>query len=134
MLLQGTDGLHEGTFKAVADTHNLSGSLHLCGQCPFGGDKLVKRKAGQLHHAVIQGGFKAGICLSGYGIFNLIQRIAQGYLGRNLGNRITGSLACQGRGTAHTGIHFNDAVFKADGMKGKLYVAAAGDLQLVDNI
>ena len=53
MLFQGTDGLHQGSFKAVADAHNLSGSFHLCGQGSFCSNEFIKRKTGQLHHTIV---------------------------------------------------------------------------------
>ena len=134
MLFQGTDGFHQGPFKIVADAHHLAGGLHLGGQVPLGADKFIKGKAGHLYHAVVQHGLKAGVGFSRNGVFNFIQGIAQGDLGRHLGDGITGSLGRQGGRTAHPGIYLNHAVLKAFGMKGKLHVAAACDFQFADNI
>ena len=51
MLLQGTDCLHQRTLEVVADTHDLSGRLHLGRQCPLGTDELVKWQSWNLDNA-----------------------------------------------------------------------------------
>ena len=45
MLLERSDSLHKGTLEVVADTHYLSGSLHLSGKCTLCCEELVKRKS-----------------------------------------------------------------------------------------
>ena len=134
MLLQGTDCLHQGALKAVADAHDLPGGLHLGGKGTLCRDKLVERQSGNLHHAVIQRGFKAGIGFLCYGIFDLVQGIAQRNLGGHLCDRVSRGLGGQGRRTAHPGIHLDDTVLKAGGMQGKLHIAASRDLQFADNM
>ena len=116
MLFQGTDGFHKRAFKVIADTHNFSGSFHLCGKGSLGADKFVKGQPGDLYHAVVQHRFKAGISLACDSVFDLIQRVAQGDLRRNLGNGIAGRLGSQGRRTGHTGIYLDNAVFKTVGI------------------
>ena len=134
VLFQGTNGLHQRSLKIVTDAHDLSGGLHLCGQRPLGREKLIKGQTRDFHHTVVQRGFKACIGLPGDSVFNLVQRISQGNLGRHLGDRISGGLGSQGRGTAHPGIHLDHTIFKAGGMQGKLHITAAGNLKLIDNV
>ena len=134
MLFQRTDSLHQGTLEVVADTHNLAGSFHLCGQGTFGTDKLIKGQTRDLDYTVVQHGFKAGVGLSGDGIGNLIQGVTQSNLGCNLGDGITGSLGSQCGRTAYTGVDLDNTVFKAVRMQGILYVTAAGDAQLADDV
>ena len=134
MLLQRTDGLHQRSFKAGADTHHLTGRLHLGGEGSLGGDEFIEGQTGHFHHAIVKRGLKAGIGLSCDRVFDLVQGIAQGDLCRHLGDGIAGGLTRQGGRTAHTGIHFDHAVFKAGGMQGELHVAASRDLQLVDDV
>ena len=76
MLFQGTDGLHQGSFKAVADAHNLSGSFHLCGQGSFCSNELIKWKSWHLYYAVVKHWLKTCISFLCYCIFDLIQSIA----------------------------------------------------------
>ena len=134
MLLQGADGLHQRPFKIGANAHHLSGGLHLGGEGSLCGDEFIEGQTGHFHHAVVQRGFKAGIGLARNRVFDLVQGIAQGDLCRHLGDGITGGLTRQCGRTAHTGIHLDDAVFKAGGMQSKLHVAASRDLQLVDDV
>ena len=134
MLLQGTDGFHKCSLEAVADRHHFPSSFHLCGQGPLGTDELVKGKSWQLYDAVIQHWFKAGHGLPRNGIGNLIQGIANGNLCRHTGDGVAGSFGSQGRGTAYTGIHLYNAILKAFGMQSVLDVAAAGNVQLTDDI
>ena len=134
MLLQGTDCLHQRTFKISADAHNLARRLHLRRQRPLCRNKFIKRKSRKLDNTIIQCRLKACIRFSRNGIFDFIQRIAQRDLCCNLGYRIAGRLTCQCRRTADTGIYLDDTVFKAGRMQGKLYITAACNLKCADNI
>ena len=134
MLFQGADSLHQGSLEVVADAHDLAGGFHLGRQGPFCADKFVERQAGDLYHAVIQHGLKTGIRLPSDGVGNFIQCVAQGNLGRHLGDGVTGGFGSQGRGTAHPGIYLNHTILKTLRMEGILHVAAAGNPQLADDI
>ena len=134
MLLQGADGLHQRPFKIGADAHHLAGGLHLGGEGSLCGDEFIEGQTGHFHHAVVQRGFKACVGLARNRVFDLVQGIAQGDLCRHLGDGIAGGLTRQCGRTAHTGIHLDDAVFKAGGMQSELHVAASRDLQLVDDV
>ena len=134
MLLERTDRLHQRRLEAVANAHDLAGRLHLGRQRTLCRDKFIKGKSRQLHDAVVERRLKAGIRLSRNGILNLIERVAQRDLCRNLGDRIPCRLGGKRRRTAHTGIYLDDAVLKACGMQCELHVTAARDLQLTDDI
>ena len=92
MLLQGTDGFHKGTLEVVADTHYLSGSLHLSGKCTLCCEELVERKSWNLDYTVIKHWLKACVCLLCDSVLDLIEVIAECNLGCNLGDRISCSL------------------------------------------
>ena len=98
MLFQRPNGLHKSTLKVIADTHNLTGCLHLCRQGSLCADEFIKGQTRDLHNTVVQHRLKAGISLACDGVRDLIQCITQGDLGRNLGNGISGSLGSQCRG------------------------------------
>ena len=95
MLFQRTDGLHKSPFEVTADAHHLTGSFHLCSECPLCTDKLVKRKSGNLNYTIIQHRLKAGISLSCNCIGYLIQGVSKCYLGSNLSNGISRRLRSQ---------------------------------------
>ena len=134
MLLQRTDCLHKSAFKVMADTHNLTGSLHLRSQCSLGSNEFIKWKSRNLNYTVIKHRLKACISLTCDRIRNLIQSISQCNLGCNLGDRITGSLTCQCRGTAYSRIYLNNTVLKAFRMKCILYVTSTCNSKLCNNI
>ena len=134
MLLQRADGFHQRPLEVGADAHDLTGGFHLGAQRPLGRQEFVEGQTGHFYHTVVQHGLKAGKGLFRDGVWNLVQMIAQGDLGRHLGDGVAGGLTCQRGRTADTGIHLDDAVLKAGGMQGKLYVTAAGDVQLADDI
>ena len=134
MLLQRADGFHQRPFKIRADAHYFSRCFHLGGQGAFRRNKFIKGQSGNFYHAIVQHGFKAGIGFPGDGIFNFIQRVAQGNFSRHLRNGISGGFACQGGGTADTGIHLNHAVLKAFRVQGILNIASAGNIQFRYNI
>ena len=134
MLLQRADRFHQSAFEIIADAHHLSGGFHLGGKGSLGADELVKGQPGNLYHTVVQHGLKAGVGFSRDGVGNLIQGVAQGNLGRHLGDGITGGLAGQRGRTGHTGIYLDDTVFKAVRIQRVLHVAAAGDAQFGDDI
>ena len=62
-------------------------------------------------------------------VVQLVERVANGELCRNLGNGITGGLGGQGRGSRNPGIDFDGYdVFALVWTNGKLHVAAAGEV------
>ncbi len=134
MLFQRADSLHQRPLKIITNAHNLSGRLHLRSQRTFRTDKFIKWKPGYFNHTIIKHRFKTRIGLFCHCVFNLVQRITESYLRRNLCNRITCRLRCKRRRTADTGIYFYDAILESIRMKGILYVAPSGDIQLTDNI
>ena len=134
VLFQGTDGFHQSALEIIADGHDLAGGLHLGGQSTLCADKFIEGQTGHLHNTVVQHGLKAGLGLSGNGIGNLIQGITQSDLRCHLGNGVACSLGSQCGGTADTGIYLDHAIFKAFRMQGILDVAAAGNVQLADDI
>ena len=95
MLLERADCLHQGSLKVIADAHNLSGRLHLSRQRSLRADKLIERKARDLHHAVVQHRLKARVRLACDRVRNLVKRIAKGNLGGNLRDRVSGRLGSE---------------------------------------
>ena len=134
MLLQRTDRFHQRALEVVADTHNLSGGLHLGSQRTLRRDELVKGQARNFYYTVVQHRLKACKSLSGNGIRNLIQRIAQSDLRRHLRDGVAGSLGSQRGGTAHTGIYLDHTVLEGIRIQRVLHIAASGNAKLGDNI
>ena len=134
MLFQGTNGFHQAALEVGADAHHLSGGLHLGSQGALGADEFIKWKPWHLDHTVVQHRLKACVCFFCNRVLDLIQGVAQGDLGRHLGNGVSGGLAGQSGRTAHTRVYLDHAVLKAVRVQGVLHIAAAGDPQLADNV
>ena len=134
MLFQRTDRLHQCSFEVIADTHNLSGRLHLSGQCSLGTDKFIKRKSRNLYDAIIQHRLETCVSLLSYRILDLIQCITQCNLCSYLRDRITGRLGSQCRRTAHTRVYFDDTIFKCGRVQCILYITSSGDIQFADDV
>ena len=114
--LGGGNRLHHGVFKAVADRHNLAGRHHLGTQRLVGVDELVKRPFGVFYNDVVQRRLKAGAGFAGDIVGDLVQRVAEGDLGGNLGDGIARCLGCQRGGARHTGVDLDDRVLEGVGL------------------
>ena len=134
VLFQGTDGFHQRALEVVADTHNLTGCLHLCGQGTFCTDKLIERQTRDFYNTVIQHRLEACVGFSGNGVRDLIQSVAKCDLCSNLCNRITGRFGSQCGRTADTRIYLDNTVLEAVRIQRILYVASAGDTELGDDV
>ena len=53
VLLQGADGFHECALEVGADTHNLTGCLHLGSQGTFCADEFIERKSRHFYDTVV---------------------------------------------------------------------------------
>ena len=134
MLLKRTDRFHQRALKVIADTHDLTGCLHLRRQCSLGADEFIKWQTREFDYNIVEHRFKAGICLLGDRILDLIQRVAQRDLCRNLCDRVTCGLGRQSGRTAHSGIYLDNTVFKRIRVQRVLHVTSASDIQFADNI
>ena len=129
-----THGLHERLFKAGTQCHNLAGCLHLSAQSSLCVYELIKRPLGELNGNVVQCRLEQGACLMGYRIAQLVHSIADGYLGGNLGYRVTGRLGRQSRRTADARVNLYYGVFKRIRLECELNVATAFYTQRMNNI
>ena len=92
MDLGAAHGLAQRALKVRADGHDLAGGLHLRAETAGRADKLVKRPLGELHDDVVQRGLEAGAGLAGDVVLDLIERVAEGDLRRDLRDRVAGRL------------------------------------------
>ena len=125
MLLQRTDSLHQRRLEGAGYGHHLPGGLHLCAEPAVGGAELIEGEPGHLDHAVVQHGLEGGPGHPGHGVVYLIQVIAQGYPGGNLGYGVSGGLGGQGRGARHSGVDLYDTVAAIGGMERVLHITTA---------
>ena len=105
---QASEGLLQALAEGAADGHDLADGLHLGGQDRVGLGELLEGPAGDLGDDVVDGGFEAGGGLAGDVVSELVQAIADGQLGGDLGDGEAGGLRGQGAGAADAGVHLDD--------------------------
>ena len=124
MLFQRTDGFHKCSLEVITDTHNFSGRFHLCCQCTFCADELIKWKSRDLNYTVVKHWLETCISFLCNCVLDLVQCISKSDLCCNLGNRISCCLRCKCRRTAYTRVNLDYTVLKAVWMKCILYITS----------
>ena len=124
--LQAADTLHQALLHGAADTHDLTGGLHLGGKLVGSLGELIEGEAGKLRYHIVYRGLIERIGVSDA---DLVQGHSQGHLCGDLCDGIGRCLGCQGRGTGDSGVDLDQEVLGGVGVQRKLYVAAALDLQ-----
>ena len=120
--LQGAHGFQAALFEGGSDAHDFAGRFHLRAQRVGRVGELVEGEAGELD----------GRGAAGDG--NVFQRHAHGDLRRDPRNGVAAGFAGEGGGTGHSGVDFDQEILGGVGVKGELHVAAAFDLQLLDDL
>ena len=120
------DALEKRLLEGAADGHRLAHRLHLGGQRRVGFGELLEVPPRDLDDDVVDGRLEGGRREPRDVVGNLVQVIAQGQLGGDLGDRKPGGLRRQRRGPRHARVHL-DADHPAVGrVHRKLDVRAAG--------
>ena len=100
ILLERAHRLLERLLEGAADGHHLAHRLHLGGQRLVGLGELLEGPARDLHHAVVDRRLERGRRLAGDVVADLVERVADGELGRDLGDGEAGGLGGERRGAA----------------------------------
>ena len=124
--LQRADALLQGLLEGAADGHDFAHRLHGGGEEVLGAGEFLEGPAGDLDHAVVDGGFEGGESLPGDIVVDFVQSEAHRQLGGDLGDGEAGGLGGQGRRARHPGVHLDDHHFAGLGVNGELDVGAAG--------
>ncbi len=126
LLLQGAQRLLECLGEVAAHGHGLAHRLHGGGQGGVRRRELLEGEARNLDHDVVQGRFEGRRGLLRDVVRDLIQRVAEGELGGDLGDGEAGGLGGQRRGPGDAGVHLDDDDASGVRFDGELDVAAAG--------
>ena len=124
---------HQRRFKTCADCHDLAGGFHLSAELPADSRKLVKRPFRKFDHHIVQRRLKAGAGFARDVVPDFVQRVAERDLCGDLGNRISGCLACKRRGARNARVDLDDCVFEGIRVQSKLAVAPAYDSERRDD-
>ena len=112
--------------EGAADRHRLADGLHRGGQHGLGAGEFLEGEAGDLGHDVVDGRLEGGGGDLGDVVVELVERVADGELGGDLGDREAGGLGGEGGGAGDAGVHLDDDQAAGLGVDGELDVGAAG--------
>ena len=132
--LRAADRLQHRHLEARADGHDFTGGLHLGAQFALCVRELVEGPLRELDDDVVEGRLEAGTGLARDVVFDLIEVVPEGDLGRDLRDGVTGGLGGQRGGPGDAGVHFDDGIFKGVRVQRELTVAAADDVEGGDDV
>ena len=124
---QAAQGFLERLLEGAAHGHHLAHRLHLGRQAAVGSREFLERKTRDLGDHVVDAGLeRRRRRTAGDLVTQLVQRVAHGQLGRDLGDRETRGLGSQRRRTRHAWVHFDHDHAAIDRVDRELHVGAAG--------
>ncbi len=128
----GEAGLHAAqTFlqrlgEAAADRHALAHRFHAGGQQRRRAGELLEGEARDLHHHVVDGRLEAGRRGAGDVVGQLVERVADRKLRRDLGDGKAGGLGGEGGGARDARVHLDHHHPPVGRVDRELHIAAAG--------
>ena len=124
--LERAEGLLHALVEGAADGHGLADGLHRGGEEGLGAGELLEGEAGDLGDDVVDGRLEGGGGDLGDVVVELVEGVADGELGGDLGDGEAGGLGGQGGGAGDAGVHLDDDEAAGLGVDGELDVGAAG--------
>jgi len=123
--LQPPEGLLEGLLEGAPDGHGLAHALHLRGEIGAGLGEFLEGEAGDLDDYVVDRRLEAGLGQARDVVGQLVQAVADGQLGGDLGDGEAGGLRGQCAGAAHARVHLDDHHASGLRVDGELHVRTA---------
>ena len=124
--LERAERLLHGFVEGAADGHRLADRLHRGGEQRLGAGELLEGEARDLGDDVVDGRLEGGGRDLGDVVVELVERVADGELGGDLGDGEAGGLGGQRRGARDARVHLDDDEAAGLGLDGELDVGAAG--------
>ena len=125
--LEPAQRLLQRLLEGAADRHHLADRLHLRRQAVVGRRELLEGEARDLRDHVVDRRLERGRRRpAGDVVPQLIERVADGELGGDLGDREAGRLGGQRRGARHARVHLDDQQAPVRRVDRELHVRAAG--------
>ena len=123
--LARTPRLAECLREGPADPHRLADGLHLCSKRPIRTRELLEREARELHDHVVERRLEARRRRPREIVRDLLERVADGELRRDLCDRIARRLRSERGGARHTRIHLDHPELSGLAIARELDVRAA---------
>ena len=125
-LLERAQRLLQALRERPTDRHRLAHRLHLRAEHAGRAGQLLERPARDLGDDVVDDRLEAGGRRPGDVVGDLVERVADGEAGGDLGDREAGRLRRQGRRARHPRVHLDDDLAAGHRVEGELHVGAAG--------
>jgi hypothetical protein len=125
-VLEAAQRLVQRLLEGAAHGHHLAHRLHAGGERVVGAAELLEGEPRDLGDHVVDGGLEGGLGLAGDVVGDLVQRVADGELRGDLGDREAGGLGGQRGRAAHPRVHLDHQLPARLGVDGELHVGAAG--------
>ena len=107
--LQPAQRLLQAFLEGASDRHDLTDRFHGGGEERFGAGELLESEARDFGHHVVDSRFeRRRRDAAGNVVRQFVERVANGQPGGDLGDRKTGGLRGQGRGSRYARIHLDD--------------------------
>ena len=113
-------------FERAADGHHFAHRFHLGAQRGIDARELLERPLGDLDHHVIDGRLETGRGLARDVVGDLVEPVAHGQLGGDLGDGEPGGLGGQRGAARDARVHLDDDHAPGARVDGELHVGAAG--------
>src|SRR6185369_5781871 len=124
--LHRTNGLLQRLFKGPSNRHHFAHRFHLRRQGGIGSSKLLEGKTRDLHHHIIDRGFKGGFRHTGNVVGDFIQRVTHGKLRGNLGDGKSSRFRSKRGAPRYTRVHFDDDHVAVLRIQAELDIRSAG--------
>ena len=125
-LFERADRLLQGLGERPSDTHDLADGLHAGAELVGGSRKLLEGPTWDLGDYVVDDRLER--CRGGPGdvVGDLVEPVAHGKAGGDLGDREPGGLGGQRGRSGHTRVHLDDCLVTGRRVHGKLHVGPSG--------
>ena len=124
--LQRAHGLQQRLLEGAADGHHFADRLHLRAERFVGAGEFLELPLGNLDDDVVERRLEAGRRLARDVVGDLVERVADGELGRDLGDREARGLRRQRRRARDARVHLDDDHAPVVRIDGELNVRSAG--------
>ena len=112
MDLSSSYGLHQGALKGVGYRHDLACRLHLRAEVPLRIYELIEGPLRELDRHIVECGLESRICVSRYGIDDLVEPVAQRDLGSDLRDRVARRLGSECGRSGYSRVYLYYRIFK----------------------
>ena len=122
-----------GFFESAAYGHHFSHRFHAAAQFAGYAVEFTQVPAGNFAHYIVECRFEEGRSRLRYRVFQVEKSVTESQFGGDESQWIPRCFRCECRGTAQTGVYFDDAVVFRFGVESILHVAFPNDTDMAND-